>query len=104
MLNNKQQQFIQRWERVRLHEGTFKFKLLAGLPFAALFAFPILLSVPAVYLFVPAWFTKVSKMQPGTIPTIVIAVLLITFLFGYFRMQYKWEQNEELYQRLKAKK
>jgi hypothetical protein len=104
MLNKTQLQFIQRWEGAREREGTFRFKLLAGLPFASLFAFPILLSMPAVYLFVPSWYTKVSKMQPGTIPTIIIAVLLITVLFGFFRMHYKWEQNEELYQLLKSKK
>ena len=35
--------------------------------------------------------------------TIVIAVIICMLFFSYFRMQYKWEMNEQLYQELKKK-
>ena len=36
-------------------------------------------------------------------PTIVIAVIVCIVFFSYFRMQYKWEMNEQHYLELKNK-
>jgi len=40
---------------------------------------------------------------PGSITTIVIAVIIFILFFSYFRMQFKWESNEQLYKELKQK-
>lgn len=91
------------WEKVRDHRKNFSVKLTSGLPMAALFSVPILLFIAVIYLFFPEWYTKVSSRLPGSISTIVIAVIICMFFFSYFRMQYKWEMNEQIYQELKNK-
>ena len=76
---------------------------MQGLPMAALFSVPILLFIAAVYLFFPEWYTRISSRLPGSITTIVIAVIICILFFSYFRMQFKWESNEQLYRELKHK-
>lgn len=91
------------WEQVRDARKSFSVKLTSGLPMAALFSAPILLFVAVIYLFFPEWYTKVSARMPGSVSTIVVAVIICMLFFSYFRMQYKWEMNEQLYQELKSK-
>ena len=103
MLSEKDKEFITYWEKVRDRRKNFSAKLTSGLPMAALFSVPILLFITVIYLFFPEWYTKVSARMPGSVSTIVIAVIICMFFFSYFRMQYKWEMNEQLYQELKSK-
>jgi uncharacterized BrkB/YihY/UPF0761 family membrane protein len=103
MLSEKDKEFIIYWEQVREARKSFSSKLTSGLPMAALFCIPILLFIAVIYLFLPEWYTKVSARMPGAISTIVVAVIICMFFFSYFRMQYKWEMNEQLYQELKSK-
>jgi MFS superfamily sulfate permease-like transporter len=103
MLSEKDKEFIIYWEKVRDRRKVFSVKLTSGLPMAALFCVPILLFITAIYLFFPEWYTKVSGRLPGSVTTIVVAVIICMFFFSYFRMQYKWEMNEQLYQELKNK-
>ena len=44
-----------------------------------------------------------TQLSAGNITMIVVAIMLLAFFFSYFRMNYKWENNEQLYQELKAK-
>jgi preprotein translocase subunit SecY len=103
MLSEKDKNFITYWERVRDRRNSFSVKLTSGLPMAALFCVPILLFITVIYLFFPEWYTKVSSRLPGSVTTIVVAVIICMFFFSYFRMQYKWEMNEQLYRELKSK-
>jgi preprotein translocase subunit SecY len=103
MLSEKDKDFIIYWEKEKNGRNTFSAKLIQGLPMAALFCVPILLFIAAVYLFFPEWYTRVSGRLPGSIVTIVIAVIICILFFSYFRMQYKWEMNEQLYRELKQK-
>ncbi len=119
MLTEKNKQFIIYWEKVRLSESSFKHKLLSGLPMAFLFGLPVLLFFGAVKIFFPSWFTTAShkqtgvvipeqtakfmKLSNGDILTAFIAVIIIILFFSYFRMHYKWEMNEQLYNELKFK-
>ena len=91
------------WEKERERLNSFGSKLIAGLPMAVLFCIPILLFVTSVYLFFPEWYTKISNRLPGSISIIVIAVFICIIFFSYFRMQFKWESNEQHYQELKSK-
>lgn len=70
---------------------------------AMLFSLPIILLIFVVYFVFPEWYMKISKTSPGTFVTIVIAVMIIAIFFAYFRMHYKWEMNEQLYNELKNK-
>ena len=103
MLTEKEKQFLAYWERNRNVEATFASKLLRGFPVSLLFSLPIILSVIVVKIFIPEWYTKISKTSPGTFVTVIFAVLLITLFYAVFRMQSKWEHNEEVYKHLKAK-
>lgn len=118
MLSEKEEVFLRRWEAVREAEGTFKHKLLSGLPMASLFALPILLFFVIVKIFFPSWFTTATHKQTevvvpeltqqhmslsaGNVIMAFIAVLLVVLFFSYFRMHYKWENNEQLYKELKS--
>jgi len=103
MLSEKEEQFLIYWERNKEMQSTFLSKLSSGLPMALLFGLPILLSVVIVYLFFPEWYTKISNTGPGTFKIIVLAVFVAMLFFSYFRMQFKWEMNEQAYQELKNK-
>ena len=103
MLSEKDQEFIIHWEKVRMKESSALRKLMSGLPMAIIFSLPILLLVLVVYIFFPEWYTKISSTSQGTFTTIVIAVFLCIIFFSYFRMHYKWEMNEQLYEELKSK-
>jgi glucan phosphoethanolaminetransferase (alkaline phosphatase superfamily) len=103
MLSEKEEQFIQYWSAVREKESLAKTKLSRGLPMAFLFSLPILLSVAAVYLYAPEWYTKLSK-QMGSLSAVFVAVFGCILFFAFFRMHFKWEMNEQLYQELRQKK
>lgn len=103
MLTERDKVFMLYWEKERTRQNSFASKLLSGLPMAMLFSLPILLLILAVYLFFPEWYMKISNTSQGSFITIVIAVFLCVIFFSYFRMHYKWEMNEQIYQELKAK-
>lgn len=103
MLSEKDKQFMQYWEKERLKQSTFLSKILRGLPMAFIFCLPILLFIFSVYLFFPEWYMRISQTSQGTFITVVIAVFICILFFSYFRMHYKWEMNEQLYDELKSK-
>ena len=70
---------------------------------AFIFCLPILLFIFSVYLFFPEWYMRISQTSQGTFITVVIAVFICILFFSYFRMHYKWEMNEQLYDELKSK-
>lgn len=103
MISEKEVKFLRYWEQVRETESSFTSKLTRGLPMAFLFGLPIILSIIVVRLFMPEWYTKISKTSPGTFITVIIAMCLVILFYAFFRMQYKWEMNEQLYSELKNK-
>ena len=78
-------------------------RILNGLPMALLFSLPILLLIFAVYVFFPEWYTRISQSIGSAFEAIIVAVFLCVIFFSYFRMQYKWEMNEQLFGELKSK-
>jgi uncharacterized membrane protein YqjE len=103
MITEKDRQFMVNWQREREKLGTMKAKLLNGLPMAVLFTLPVLLLLFSVQLFFPEWQTRISKASAGTYITVIIALFICILFFAYFRMHYKWEMNEQLYQELKSR-
>ena len=103
MLSEKDKNFMIYWEKEKETRNTFSAKLTQGLPMAALFSVPVLVLITVVYFFFPEWYTKISSRLPGSIITIVVAVIICMLFFSYFRMQYKWEMNEQLYRELKQR-
>lgn len=103
MLSEKEVRFMRYWEQSRERESSFVSKITRGLPMAILFSLPIILSVIVVKIFLPDWYTKISGTSPGMFITAIFAMIIIAFFYSFFRMHYKWEMNEQLYQELKAK-
>lgn len=103
MLTEDEKRFLAYWESVREEEARFGRKLRKGLPVAMLFGMPILLSVAAVYIFSPEWYTKIAKSVNQVTLTVMIAVFIFMFFFAFTRMHFKWEMNDQLYQELKEK-
>jgi hypothetical protein len=103
MLKEEERRFVVYWESVRDEQARFVSKLFGGLPMALIFSLPILSSVAIVYFVFPEWYTKISQKAFTVTYSIVIAVFLAALFFAFFRMQFKWEMNEQLYQELKKK-
>ncbi|MBK8610923.1 MAG: hypothetical protein IPL84_13525 [Chitinophagaceae bacterium] len=103
MLSEKEKEFINYWEKEREKQSSVRARLIAGLPMAVLFCAPILLFITAVYLFLPEWYTKVSSNIGGSMWAIVMALVICVLFISYFRMQFKWESNEQYYRELKNK-
>jgi hypothetical protein len=103
MITEKEKQFLRYWEANKDIEDRFLNKLLGGLPMAIIFGLPVILSVLVVRIFFPDWYMKISQTTPGMFISAIIAVVCIVLFYSFFRMQYKWEMNEQLYQELKYK-
>ncbi|MEP7108832.1 MAG: hypothetical protein ABI760_12640 [Ferruginibacter sp.] len=103
MLSEKEVAFLRYWELNRETENTFISKLTRGFPMALLFGLPIILLVIFVRIFIPDWYMKISATSPGMFLTALIAITGVVIFYAYFRMQYKWELNEQLYKELKSK-
>lgn len=103
MITEKERQFIHYWEQAREQRKGFANRVFSGLPMAFLFFMPILLSLLTIYFFFPDWFTKISNVPTNVYFTVFVAILICCIFFSYFRMQYKWEMNEQLYKELKKK-
>ena len=103
MISEKDRTFLRYWEKNREIENTFKRKLSGGLPMALLFGLPIILFIVVIRIFLPDWYMKISATSSGMFFTAVIAMIGVVLFYAYFRMQYKWEMNEQLYHELKSK-
>lgn len=103
MISEKDIAFLRYWERNRDIENTFFSKLTRGFPMALLFGLPIILLVVVIRVFLPEWYMKISGTSPGMFLTAIIAMMGVVVFYSYFRMQYKWEMNEQLYKELKLK-
>ena len=103
MLTDDELRFLQYWENNRELHSSFSSKLLRGLPMAFVFGLPILLLILSVYLFLPEWYTKISKTSSSAFVVVVIAVLLAIVFYAFVRMHFKWEMNEQQYKELKYK-
>ncbi len=103
MLTDDESRFITFWEKNKELHSSFISKLLRGLPMACMFGLPILLLIACVYLFLPEWYTKISKTSPETFLVVTIAVFIAIFFYAFTRMHFKWEMNEQLYKEIKYK-
>ncbi len=103
MYLQKEIDFMNHWEKVRDKEALFLSKLVRGLPVALIFGLPIILSLIAVYLLSPEWYTKISNAASGVLGTLIFAIIITILFFSYFRMHFKWEMNEQLYLELKSR-
>ncbi len=100
MIPDKETQFLEYWKANREELAKPISKILRGLPVALLFVMPIILLVILVYIFSPDWYAKVAPSDSGTFYAIFLALFLTAVFIAYFRMQFKWESNEEYYKKI----
>ena len=103
MLSDKEIQFLSYWEKSREKQNTVAAKLISGFPMALLFSLPILLFIVMIRLFFPDWYMKISGISAGSFVTAIFAIFGIVLFYSFFRMQFKWEMNEQLFKELKKK-
>lgn len=99
MLTQQEKDFLQYWETHREKEARFAHQLLSGLPLGLCFGLPILLC----FIF-RAWYKWLPFVSDEDLVVVAFAVLVIVFFFAVFRQKYMWEQKDQQYQELKARK
>jgi len=99
MLTDSEQRFLADWELKRQgKKPTFNYGL--GLRLGAFMSIALLLNLAA------GWHKRAVMAFNGSssvMIAIIIAIIAIVVFMSYFSQNYKWEQNEQRYQELKAK-
>jgi membrane protein YdbS with pleckstrin-like domain len=101
MLNTEDEAFIIYWKNNRdKQKRTFR-QFLLGIPVALLFVIPIFLN------FFSGWYKRAAMMShtdsfnPGVL---LLALILIVVFIAIFSRRFRWEQCEQRYQELLARK
>jgi hypothetical protein len=98
MVTDQEQLFLNYWDANRDKQTKLFYRLTIGLPLGLVFAFPVLLSV-----IFHDWYKRMIFISSSQITLILITVLGIAVFFALFRMNFKWEENEQRYKELKFK-
>jgi uncharacterized membrane protein len=101
MLSDQEEAFLAYWAANRdKQKRTFR-QFLLGIPLALLFVIPITMN------FFSGWYKRATMMRgtqdfnPGVL---LLALILIVVFIAIFSRKFKWEQNEQRYTELLAKK
>ena len=101
MLNAEDEAFIVYWKNNReKQKRTFR-QFLLGIPVALLFVVPICLN------FFSGWYKRAAMMShtesfnPGVL---LLALILIVVFIAIFSRRFRWEQYEQRYKELLARK
>jgi glycopeptide antibiotics resistance protein len=101
MLTDQEEAFIKYWAANReKQKRTFR-QFLLGIPLALLFVVPITLN------FFSGWYKRAAMIRgtqdfnPGVL---LLALILIVVFIAIFSRKFRWEQNEQRYIELLAKK
>ena len=100
MYTEEEKKFISYWGENRLREKSWKRQIQAGLPIGTSVAAAILIT------FFSGWY-KLAMMEASTELNpwvLIVAIMLIAISFGAFYKRQKWEQHEQLYNELIARK
>ncbi len=100
MFTDQEEKFIKYWERNRLtYKKSFK-------EFVKGFSRGLAISVGIILILVSGWYTRANMEANSKLSTVVftIALLGIGVFMAWLSQNYKWEQNEQQYLELMAKK
>ncbi|HTS44556.1 MAG TPA: hypothetical protein VMH01_09180 [Puia sp.] len=101
MLTQEEKDFMEYWEQNRDKQKKIVKQFLLGIPVGLLFAIPIAIN------FLSGWYKRammISNTQEFNPGVLLIALLLIVGFIAIFSRKHRWDQNEQRYQELKAKK
>jgi hypothetical protein len=101
MLSEEEEAFIVYWRNNRdKQKRTFR-QFLLGIPLALLFVVPIWINFFSGWYKRAAMISSTSDFSPGTL---LLALAIIVIFIAIFSRKFKWEQNEQRYIELLAKK
>jgi len=100
MLSEDEKKFIAYWSANREREKRLPRQLMAGLPAG------LSLGIAILVCFFTGWYQRAmmeasTEMSPFVL---ILAIILIAVSFGVFYKKQKWEQNEQAYKELLARK
>jgi len=103
MLTGQEEAFIRYWEENRSRQKKVFRQFLVGIPVGLAFAIPILINL------LSGWDIKAIQetsfaFKKSQIMVLMVALLLIIGFVAIFYQKYKWDQYEQRYQELLAKK
>lgn len=101
-LSSDEEKFIEWWEKNRdIRKKSYK-QLMIGLPMATVFV------VAIMFNFFAGWYKRATMMLNAQSFSLVIVLLIasiaIIVFYSVFSSRYKWEENEQRYMELQAKK
>jgi hypothetical protein len=101
MLSKEEEAFIAYWEANRERQKRTFRQFLLGIPLALLFVIPIALNFFSGWYKRAAMVSGSSEFNPGIL---LLALLLIVVFVAVFSRKFKWDQYEQRYIELLAKK
>ena len=101
MLSKEENDFIQYWERNRLRQKKLFRQFLVGIPLGLLFV------IPTVISFTSGWYKR-ADMEANSADfnpmVLFVALLLIVGFTAIFYQRWKWDQYEQRYRELVARR
>ena len=101
MLTDEEEAFIEYWQANRERQKKTLRQFLLGIPVALLFVIPIAVNFFSGWYKRAAMMARTSSFNPGVL---LLALLLITVFIALFSRKFRWDQNEQRYIELLAKK
>ncbi len=101
MLTSHEQRFVDYWEKNREREKKLFRQLLLGLPIGLLVGVGIFTSLVTGNWYERAEMVANTQLNPNVL---IVAILSIAIFIAIFYKKFKWDQNEQLYKELLAKK
>ncbi len=101
MLTDEEEAFIEYWKNNRDRQKRLFRQFLLGIPLALLFAVPIAINFFSGWYKRAAMMSSTTEFNPGVL---LLALVLIVVFIAIFSRKFKWEQCEQRYIELLAKK
>jgi membrane protein YdbS with pleckstrin-like domain len=98
MLTQQEKDFIDYWERNRDRQKRVFWQFLLGIPAGLLLAVPIALN------FFSGWNKMAAMLVNSGGLTLLVALVLIVVFVAIFSQRYKWDQREQKYLELIARR
>jgi uncharacterized membrane protein len=100
MLSEKEESFLKYWEGARNRQKKLLYQLGVGLPVGLLFGMMIIMN------FYAGWYKRADMIANSRFNPIVlyIAVIIIAVFFAIFSKKFQFDQQEQRYKELVAKK
>lgn len=100
MLTDNEEAFLQYWQNNRQRQKKLFYQLLVGLPVG------LLIGGIIAFNFYSGWYERADAMANAQFNpmVLVVALIIIAVFIAVFSKKFQWEQREQKYKELLAKK